>query len=67
MTPAQKSVVITRLRQGYGVEDIALQLDVPADTIRGLVKTLQRQRILNGLIGVDQFRNHDALKIMGIL
>jgi len=67
MTPAQKSVVIAKLRQGYGVEDIAVQLDLQQNYIRALVKELRRSSMLRAYLGADKFRNHDALKIMGIL
>ena len=40
------AVVLIALRNGFGVEDIAIKPGQPVDRIRGMVKTLRKRGIL---------------------
>lgn len=61
----ENRVIWSLLRQGYGVEDVALMRGVSADDIREMIAVCREQNTIFHILGTDRQRNSEALAIMG--
>lgn len=63
---AVHSQVVDLLRAGYGAEDVAVKLNLPAAAIRAQIKRARDRGSIYHLLGTDPARNAEALRIMGV-
>lgn len=66
MPLSNERFAISMLREGYGVEDVAVRMGRPVEEVRALVARLRRIGRLRPSLGTDVVRNRRALKRMGI-
>ncbi len=55
------------LRDGYGVEDIAIKLEIDPDNVRNIIMEWRRKWGLFTILGVCIQNNRRALEIMGVI
>lgn len=66
MTGPERTRMWDLLRQGLGVEDVAVKMRQDPDLIRRLVNYQRQHNQLHTLLGTDRARNEAALRIMGV-
>lgn len=66
LTADQRYELAARLRDGYGVEDVALMLALPLPEVRACVAYWRSKGFLSRVLDRDPARNAEALRIMGV-